>query len=517
MSEYVNYNPDVLSCLANLSNDEVFTPPEIANAMLDMLPQELFEDPNAKFLDPACKTGVFLREIAKRLLKGLEKKIPNLQERIDHIFHEQLYAIAITELTALMSRRSVYCTKAADSVYSVTPFENKDGNIRFQRTEHTWDSKGKDAKCIYCGASREQFDRGSELETHAYEFIHAKDIYKMKFDLIISNPPYQLNDGGGMGSSAKPIYQFFVQQALKLKPRYMTMIIPSRWFSGGRPELKDFREKMLHDKCIQELHDYPNASDCFPGVEIKGGVCYFLWNRTYSGTCNICTHSGNTIVTRQKRPLLEPGMNTFIRYNEMIPIIRKVNAFNERKFDTLISANDPFGFDVRQEGTMYRVKPSFSLKKDTTNNIAFYYNQWRKNGIGYVNKSQIRRNLDLTTKIKVFIPKAWGNGDFCSDYLKPFIPEKNSCCTETYLAVGPFATIEEANNVVDYIGTKFFHILVACLKITQNTMQDAYSMIPLQDFSRKWTDEDLYKKYCFTKEEIDFIEQIHSSDSLGED
>ena len=274
MSE-VNYNPDVLTCLSNLSNDEVFTPPEIANAMLDMLPQELFSDPNAKFLDPACKTGVFLREIAKRLIRGqiplYDQKIEeirrkdscgiayskedkqfleNLQKVLDHICHEQLYAIAITELTALVSRRSTYCSKRADSFYSISKFNTPDGNIRYQRTEHIWDGIGKkdEQKCVICGASRGQFDRGKEFETHAYEFIHKEDICKMKFDLIISNPPYQLNDGGGMGSSAKPIYQFFVQNALKLKPKYLSMIIPSRWFSGGRPELKEFREKMLLNK-----------------------------------------------------------------------------------------------------------------------------------------------------------------------------------------------------------------------------------------------------------------------------
>ena len=317
------YNPDVLSCLANLSNDEVFTPPEVVNEMLDMLPQELFSNPDTTFLDPATKTGVFLREIAKRLIKGLEWQIPDLQERIDHIFHKQLYGIAITELTSLLSRRGVYCSKYPNSEYSVTRFDDAQGNIRFKRINHKWD-KGK---CIYCGAASTTYDRGEELETHAYEWIHHRnpeEIFNMKFDVIISNPPYQLNDGGGTGSSAMPIYHKFIQQAKKLKPRYISMIIPSRWFSGGKG-LDEFRNDMLNDSCIREIHDFGNASDCFPGVSIEGGVCYFLWDRDKKGLCKVCTHSKDEITTVSERPLLEKGADVFIRYNEMISIIRKVD------------------------------------------------------------------------------------------------------------------------------------------------------------------------------------------------
>ena len=276
------YNPDVLTCLANLSSDEVFTPPEVVNQMLDMLPQELFSNPDTTFLDPATKSGVFLREIAKRLMKGLEQQIPDLQERVDHIFQKQLFGIAMTELTSLLARRSLYCSKYPNSSFSVTRFHMPEGNIRFRRTPHTW----QDGRCIYCGASKTEYDRDEGLETHAYEWLHyanPEEIYNMKFDVIISNPPYQLETGGGSEHSvaatqAKPLFHMFVEQAKKLNPRYLSMIIPARWYNGGIG-LSDFRNTMLNDKHITKLVDYVDSNDCFNGVGVAGGICYFLWER----------------------------------------------------------------------------------------------------------------------------------------------------------------------------------------------------------------------------------------------
>ena len=506
-----NYNPDVLDALANLSSDEVFTPPKLVNRILDLLPQELFQSKETTFFDPATKSGVFLREIAKRLIKGLEKEIPDLQKRLNHIYTKQLFGIAITELTGLLSRRSLYCSKTANGKYSVcTAFQDKDGNIRFEKIKHSW----QNGKCKYCGASESEYARGEDLETHAYEFIHKTpeeiinlfNIKNMKFDVIIGNPPYQLKDGGGTGSSAIPIYQEFVQQAKKLNPRYLTMIIPSRWFTGGRG-LDEFRRKMLNDERVRELHDFFDAGDVFPGVEIKGGVCYFLWDRDNPGKCKVVSYENGEKTSEMERKLLDSNQEVFIRYNNAISLLKKISKKGEASFMDIVSANDPFGFDRRVENSYKRIKPNFKLKA-FKNSVKFFYNGWKKDGVGYIDKDSIRKNQNWINKWKVYIPKAWGVGDIKSDRLNPFLGDKNSCCTETYLLIGPFDTKKEAENVISYINTKFFHFLVGLSKITQNTMKKEYKFVSMQDFSQSWNDEKLYKKYGLTKKEINFIESM---------
>lgn len=496
------YNPDVLSCLANLSNDEVFTPPNVANQMLDMLPQELFLNPDTKFLDPAVKSGVFLREIAKRLIKGLEHQFPDLNERIEHIFRNQLYGIAITELTSLISRRSLYCSAYPNSGYSVVKFDNAEGNIRFKRIDHTW----HDGKCAFCGAAQSQYSRGNELETHAYEFIHylkPEEIFNMKFDVIISNPPYQLSDGGGMGTSAMPIYQKFIQMAKKLKPKYITMIIPSRWFSGGKG-LDEFRDEMLQDNRLCEIHDYIEAADCFPGVQIKGGVCFFLWDYKHNGMCKVTTYKGNKVGKTVERQLLEDGCETFIRYNEAIDILRKVQKHNENSFETIVSARRPFGLDSNYE----------SIHSDGTNILLF-----RNGGTTFIAKDEINKNQEWVDSYKVFISKAGSGSDTFPHQILgvPFVGLPQTAATETYLLIGPFDNENLCSNVCSYISTKFFRFLVLLKKSTQNAPKGVYQFVPLQDFSKPWTDEELYQKYDLTDEEIAFIESMIKPMDLGGD
>ena len=489
-----NYNPDVLSCIANLSSDEVFTPPQLANRILDMLPTEIWGDKNVRFLDPGCKSGVFLREIAKRLDSGLEKQIPDRQKRLNHIFKNQLFGLAITELTSLLSRRSVYCSKMANGKYSVCDiFDEPQGNIQFKRIEHAWEN----GQCVFCGANRENYERGTELEAHAYQFIHTEkpeEIFKMKFDVIVGNPPYQLSDGG-FGRSASPIYQNFVAQAKKLNPRFLTMIIPSRWFAGGKG-LDDFREEMLHDERIREIHDFPDATDVFPGVQIKSGICYFKWDRDNKGLCKVSSYAKGTVVSAMERPLLAFGADTFIRYNEAIAIVKKVNRYNETSMKEIVSVSKPFGLRTNFLGKSKPFKNSITL--------------FQNGGIGYVSKHEIESDMEAVSRFKVFIPPLGSGSDsFPHPILgRPFLGRPNTACTETYIYIGLFDNDSEPLNLISYISTRFFRFLVLLNKPAQHATKKVYHFVPVQDFKQPWTDEKLYKKYGLTKDEISFIESM---------
>lgn len=491
------YKPDVLTCLSDLSNDEVMTPPDIANRMLDLLPKEIWHNPSIKMLDPACKSGVFLREAAKRFIEGEKDIYPDLQERCDHIFKEQLYGIAITELTSLLSRRSLYCSKYPNGPFSIVHFNDVEGNVHYSITKHTWDSTGK---CIFCGVSKEQFGDAERkgLETHAYQFIHTtkpEAIFSMHFDVIISNPPYQLSTAGDdNGAQAKPIYQKFVEQAIKLQPRYIAMITPSRWFTGGWG-LDDFRNKMITENHLREIHDYPNSQDCFSGVDIKGGVSYFLYDKNYNGKCAFYTHTDDT-ETVTERYLKEHGSDILIRYNDALPILHKVQALHEPTFDTLVSTKKPFGFITNYKGG--------SRTPSEENNIKLYANK----KIMYVSLRDVTRRADDINKPKVIVPKAVGSGDPKTDVIKPLYCEPGAGCTETYLLVGPFENEQQAKNVIAYIGTRFFHFLVTLQKNTQDCMKKVYSFVPVQDFNKLWTDDELYRKYQLTDKEITYIKNL---------
>ena len=536
------HNPDVLTCIANLSNDEVFTPPEFANQMLDTLTTawadandgaDIWANPDVTFLDPFTKSGVFLREIVRRLTDGLVLAIPDLDQRVDHILTHQVFGIGITQLTALLARRSVYCSKFANGPHSIAKsFTTEDGNIWFERTEHTWGGGKREfrsdpltseevivhtnRKCIYCGAGEDDYARGDDLETHAYAFIHTDDIKariaelfgdNMQFDVIIGNPPYQLDDGGA-GSSAQPIYNKFVESAKSLDPRYLSLVIPARWYAGGKG-LNEFRQEMLTDSRLSVIHDYPDTNDVFPGLNVRGGIMYFLWERDRRGHVTVTNHMGNTDFGSTARPLLEPGLDTFIRFGTAVDILATVIQVEtgqdhdlalpgSKSFATLVSARKPFGLPTNFA--------DFSSKPTDRRAIELR----RFGAAGYVSEQQLVENAQWANQWKLFVPYASpGSDDYPHLVLSnPLVGGPGTACTETYLVVGPFSSERECLNARSYMRTQLFRFLVLALRASQHVTQRVYRLVPQLDFSVPWDDQALYARYQIADEEIALIDML---------
>lgn len=504
-------NPDVLTCIANLSNDEVFTPPKLANEMLDTLAAawaganggaDIWTDKSVTFLDPFAKSGVFLREIVKRLTYGLANELPDLGTRVDHILTSQVYGIGITSLTSLLARRSLYCSKYANGKYSVaTSFTSEQGNIWFERTEHTWIG----GRCVFCGASEGEYSRAGELETHAYAFIHADQIEvrltemfgdDMQFDVIIGNPPYQLGSDGG--TRDVPIYQKFVQQAKRLEPRFLSMVIPARWMASGLG-LTEFRQSMLTDRRIRALTDYAVSKEVFPSVEVKGGICYFLWERDYNGDAEVTSIRDGVASGPHKRDLGE--YDVLVRDYRALKILRKVLAKKKESITSILSVDKEFGWTS-----------NFSdfHDKRARGDVPLHYGRQGKRLVGYIGRSEVTKSAELIDRWKVMIPQAGSDGgQRLPDVVlgRPFIAPSPSVCTQTYL----FFYVDDegaAASVQSYLTTRMFRFLVSLRKITQHATRSTYTWVPIQAWDRTWTDKELYVKYGITKVEIAYIETM---------
>ena len=495
------HNPDILTCLANLSADEVFTPPKLANAMLDLLPPDLFRSPDTTFLDPVCKSGVFLREIAKRLNDGLRSEIKDDQARIDHILTMQVFGIATTELTALLSRRSLYCSKKADGRLSIaTGFKSRDGNVHYDNLKHTWNAAGK---CKYCSARRNEYDRGDEAESYAYPLTHGIDprkVFNVKFDVIVGNPPYQLSDGG-FGRSASPVYHEFVDKAKKLEPRFLIMITPSRWFGGGKG-LDDFRKVMLEDHRISRLVDYPKLFDVFPGVKIRGGVSYFLWEREHNGPCTVQTMWDSEPLGPPMTRYLD-AYDVLVRSNLAIPILEKVRAYRvdnrpEATLDRRVSSSKPFGFRTNFHG---------AISPDSLEDPIKLYGSQR---VSWIERSAVETNIEWIDEWKVLLTGLQGTSgavewQFVS---RPIFAGPGEVCSETYLVAGRFNTKQEAENYGSYLTTRFARFLVSLRKIAQHATRSVYAFVPDLDYRHAWSERDLYARYGLTDSEIAFVESV---------
>ena len=497
MNRNIN-NPDVLTLLANLSSDEVFTPPNIVNQMLDQLPEHIWNDEKLRFLDPFSKSGVFLREITERLLDGLEEKFPNFEERLNHILQNQVFGIGITELTAQITRRTLYHTKKADGKYSIVKFNNESGNVKYIEKEHDW---SQSSNCKHCGINQKNYTNDPEFESHAYSFIHEEEpasIFDMKFDVIIGNPPYQLDTGQEKTKQAKPIYHLFIENAIKLNPTYLSMIIPSRWFAGGFG-LKDFREKMLNDRRMKVLVDFENYKEVFNGPALAGGVCYFLWDKNYDGDCSVINSKEDEKIINVRKLNEFP---IFIRRNESLSILRKVNKWIENN-DAVVLSNKvspikPFGL------------PSNYVPK--IDGVPCYFT--RKIGKKFAYPEDITTRHELIDKWKVLIPKAPIAGQ--TDLTKPirfyhpenaFVAEPGTCCTESWIVAAHFDYKDEAKNFQSYLFTKIVRFLILQTVVAQDVNSKNFIFVPdMDNYQVEFDDKKLQKLFKITNSEWEYID-----------
>lgn len=490
-SRFDQHVPDILDCLAQLSNDEVPTPPKLARAMLDLLPAEVWSKPDYVWCDPFSKSGVFLREVATRLLDGLSDWEPDFVKRREHIMRNMLFGTSITEMTGIISRRSVYCSADAAGTHSVVRFEDPAGNLPFVPAQHDF---GTGDRCKLCNAPKD-LERGEGRENYAYSFIHGayptKEMSTMKFDVIVGNPPYQIDSDGN--TRTMPVYHKFVEQAIALDPRYVLMITPSRWFAGGLG-LDDFRARMIADRRLAKLVDNPKLFDCFPGVEIKGGVSYFLWDREHDADCEFSTRINGKIVSTMTRDL-RVGEGVLMRDNRAASIVKKVADAGLPSVEDRFAPQVPFGL---------RTNFKDSADAPFEGGIPLVYGA----RVGYVRSDQLERLHDWVDRWKVLIPMAGdGHGRDVSYVLGEPIPlSPGSACTQTYLIADAFDTRDEAENYAKYMTTRLYRFLVLQRKITQHLTPDRFKFVPMLDMTRSWTDGDLYDYFGLTDEEREYVE-----------
>ena len=501
---------DILETIANLSSDEVFTPPWLVNEMLDMLEDNcpgIFSDPSKTFLDPACKTGIFLREIARRLFEGLKEVIPDAEERRTHILERQVYGIAITELTALMSRRTLYCSRDASGKYSAVQMCGEEGNVRFRDIGHTFDKRGK---CHFCPARRELLGREERIgkEVYAYEFIHTdipEGIFHMKFDVIIGNPPYHIHTGSDPENHQKsrPIYDRFVLNAIRMRPHYLLMITPMKWLSQ-EPTTETLRNQLIKAGHLRILHEFNDSHQCFPDNSVEGAVGYYLWDSSYQGATTIFRHTENDLVS--KASIDYRDATTFPKDEICASIMSKVQSKGYESFSSLVASRKPYGLESNFFKTHHETNES-------VRNNAFIKVLGQDSSVNTLPADYPFPKSEGLWKYKLFIPKALG-----SELLWRKIPSKiisepwigmpGQACTESLLEVGPFDSEEMCKRCFAYVRTRFFRFMTGLSKVSQNMSKKTFSLVPAIPLDRRWDDQSIYSLFELSSAEISYIENL---------
>lgn len=299
---------------------------------------------------------------------------------------------------------------------------------------------------------------------------------------------------GDNNNRSLPIYHYFVDIAKEVTSRFTCLVVPARWYTASILQ-GDFTARMLEDKTIAKLIDFSDATECFPSVEIKGGICYFLSDKKHNAECDIAIHHGGNIYNSH-RFLKMDGVDAFVRFSEGLSIIEKVKINKEKPLSHIVSSQNPFGFNSKVVG-----------EDESKNGYVKILSKYRH--VGYISPELVKLRRDYINKWKVMTPIAGEGGALPHKVTgKPFISEPGECCNGTYMIIGPFANKMESENAISYLKCKFTRFLVSTVQTTQNTKSDSYRMVPLQDFSKSWTDCELYEKYGLTSEEIAFIEAM---------
>ncbi len=491
LADYFTSKEDIFELIPNQKTNQIFTPKKVVQMMINQLEEHdpsLFTRTDSTFIDLYMKSGMYITEIVKKLFKNTRKEYKSDYDCLKHILENQVFGLAPSPILQGITQSFIF------------GFDTENKISRKNFIQHDLTPQAQE------GVAKQKL----------HELLNLNE--NMKFDAVVGNPPYQIGDGsGGSSDSAIPVYNKFIEEAINMKPQNICMIVPSKWMVGGRG-LQNFREQMMEEKRLKMIYDYENASDCFPGVHIDGGVCYFIWDKDYNGMIDYTFKTNQGKINKSNRFLKNNQFEYVIRNNDIFSIISKIS--NEKSFSSIVSNTRPFGIRnyLFNEPERY---PESNLKFEPfENSIKIYGVKGIKGGakrvIGYISDSIIVRSIESINKYKLFFTTSYSTNAINPPETIKGLP--NEVCTETFLMIGHFESEKERNNCYNYISTDFFKTLLYFGKGTMHVTSSVFGLIPLQDFTTKsdidWSkstldiDQQLYKKYNLAEVEISFIKSM---------